>query len=102
MRETRQCQWLTPKLAEEMKSWLRSKTTIAELEDAVSQTKRFKGQPMLAQSERWFAFKAGMQENDEIWKFSSPDDTWENLCGSAGIALVHEGEIVDIYETLMN
>ncbi len=57
---------------------------------------------MLVQSERWEKFKAGTQENDEIWKFSSPGERWKNLCGMAGIALVSGGEVVDNYERFHN
>jgi hypothetical protein len=104
MRETRHCKWLTPKITTEMKSWLRIKTTIEELEAEVWQgkNKKLRGKPMLVQSERWEKFKAGTQENDEIWKFSSPGEMWKNLCGMAGIALVSGGEVVDNYERFHN
>ena len=34
-------------------------------------------------------------KGDELWEFDSPAELWEDLAGSAGIALVREGEVVD-------
>lgn len=35
-----------------------------------------------------------MQEGDELWTYSSPQLTWNDLAGEAGVALVRNGTIV--------
>ena len=45
---------------------------------------------------------AKMQENDELWEFTSPPDTWNRLCGRAGICLVRNGKVIDSFITMMN
>jgi hypothetical protein len=37
---------------------------------------------------------AEMRDDDELREFSSSSDSWEGLCGRAGIALVREGKII--------
>ena len=39
-----------------------------------------------------------MEPGDELWVFASSRESWENLAGCAGIALVRDGEVV--YETI--
>ena len=51
---------------------------------------------------RWRALVSKMQDADELWTFSSSDESWVHLGGRAGIALVRRGEIVDSIVTEMN
>jgi hypothetical protein len=46
--------------------------------------------------------KADMQPNDELWTFSSPPRTWEDLAGRAGIALVRDGQVIEVIVTMLN
>ncbi len=39
---------------------------------------------------------------DELWRFSSPPETWQRKCGSAGIALVRDRQIVHAIITMRN
>src|SRR5580692_3825247 len=52
--------------------------------------------------ERWKPFIAQMQPGDELWHFSSPPETWANMAGRAGYAIVRDGVIVHSLMTLMN
>jgi hypothetical protein len=87
------------------KEWLQKKITVAEAE-----AEHLVSDPRLGpvpvpfgfQNERWRAFLAKMQAGDELWTFSSSDESWQHLCGRAGISLVRNGEIVDSIVTLMN
>ena len=47
-------------------------------------------------------FKSKIQEGDELWRFSSPQESWEHLAGRAGICIVRDGEITDSLVTIMN
>ena len=44
----------------------------------------------------------GLQEGDELWEFRSPRESWANMAGRAGIALVRNGEVVASIVTRMN
>lgn len=48
------------------------------------------------------SWAAEMEPGDEIWTWSTPRWTWENLCGRGGLALVRDGKPVDHVMTLMN
>lgn len=50
----------------------------------------------------WRELLAKNPEGYEIWEYSSPPGSWEHLAGSAGIALVRNGEIVDSTEEKCN
>ena len=56
------------------------------------------------QWERTFSslFKARMTDRDELWEFSSPGQSWKNLCGRAGVALVRDGRPIAHVVTVMN
>jgi hypothetical protein len=44
------------------------------------------------------AFRA----EDEIWRFTTSGESWKNLCGRAGYALVRDGTVVETHVTIMN
>jgi len=50
--------------------------------------------------ERWKEFIRNMQPNDELWYYKSPKETWENLSGCAGYAIVRSGKIVSHLNTV--
>ncbi len=50
----------------------------------------------------WTALLNKMQEGDELYEFGSSDESWKNLAGREGIALVRKGEIVADIVTRMN
>jgi hypothetical protein len=58
--------------------------------------------PFGGQNDRWEALKTRMQPGDELWTFASSDQSWRDLAGRAGIALVRDGEIIDQLITMMN
>jgi hypothetical protein len=48
------------------------------------------------------SFRHPPKPNDEVWEFSSSQDSWAHLAGRAGLALVRERTVVDAYITMMN
>jgi hypothetical protein len=50
----------------------------------------------------WEALKRKMRPGDELYKFTSPRETWANLAGRAGIALVRQGEVIATMITRMS
>ena len=47
-------------------------------------------------------FKHKLEPGAEIYRYRSPDESWAQLAGSAGFALVRHGKIVDVIETTVN
>ncbi len=52
--------------------------------------------------EQWAKFRAQYQEGDEMRIFCSPKSTWHELAGRAGFAIVRDGEVVDVFVSVMN
>jgi hypothetical protein len=58
--------------------------------------------PFGALNAQWEALKARMQPGDELWSFASSAQSWQDLAGRAGVALVRHGEIIERLVTMMN
>lgn len=50
----------------------------------------------------WRELLAMMQDGDELWTFSTSNESWDNMAGRAGVSLVREGKIIDSIVTKMN
>jgi len=50
----------------------------------------------------WRELLAQMQDGDELWTFSTSDESWDNMAGRAGVSLVRRGKIIDSIVTMMN
>jgi hypothetical protein len=48
----------------------------------------------------WWAKR--MQPGDELWTWSTPRWTWEDLCGRGGFAIVRDGKPIYHSWTVMN
>lgn len=90
-------------------AWLGSKISVSEAETAHpgitdDRLTRFPdaAKPFGFDHAKWEALKAQMKAGDEIWTFSSPPESWENLAGRAGIALVRHGKPIVVLITDMN
>ena len=77
------------------KSCLRSPVSVQEIES------RKIGRPSPLDS-IWREFLEQMLETDELWQYSSSKEDWENLIGEAGVAIVRDGDVVDILTLLHN
>jgi len=97
------------------KSELIERKTVAELEaentlrpDQLSQSDQtgpraaMMLKPFAFLNDKWEALKARMQPGDELWTFASSPQSWRDLAGRAGIALVRNGQIVERLVTMMN
>jgi len=86
-------------------SWLLSRVTVEEAEQAESDHPDhpwIDGVPFGYTYRHWCAVKAVMQTGDELWKFCSPPDSWENLHGTAGYVLIREGRVIAQIITVEN
>jgi hypothetical protein len=91
------------------KAWLDKKVTIAEAEAEHpgirdERVQRFPdaAKPFGFKNGQWEAIKAAMQPGDELWTFVSPKESWENLAGRAGIAVVRDGNPIMVLTTMLN
>jgi hypothetical protein len=66
--------------------------------DKVAQ--KFAGRPFGILTDVWRTFVAQMEAGDELWSFSSPDETFSEKQGCQGFAIVRGGTIQDTLITL--
>ncbi len=86
-------------------AWLNQRTTVVEAEAAHMVRLEKLGPDPIAfgfQNGQWREVLALLQPGDELWNYSSPSETWQNLAGRAGIAVVRDGKVVATLMTLMN
>ncbi len=94
-------------------NWLRQKGTPEDFERARLERvaagfnlpfekvlQKFAARPFGALTDAWRSFIGRMQPGDELWSFSSPDDTFPKKLGCQGFAIVREGSIRDTLITL--
>ncbi len=87
------------------KEWLRKLVTVAEAEAAnMVQIDKLGPKPIPFGfiNDRWRALLSKLQEGDELWEFRSPPDSWANMAGRAGIALIRDGNVLDWIVSRMN
>lgn len=83
------------------KEWLQTRMSdgeIAALGTAQGRIPR-RARPLLEELRR---FKAKQKPGDELWYFDSPVERWQNLGGCRGLALVRDGEVVDMHILMEN
>jgi hypothetical protein len=87
------------------RDWLTKRLTVQDIEAEHSVRDERLGPdpvPFGFITDQWQALLARMEPGDELWAFSSPPETWQHLCGRAGIALVRNGEVIEAMTTMMN
>jgi hypothetical protein len=91
------------------KEWLQKPISVPEAEAAYpgitdDRVKRFPdaAKPFGFMNGEWEALKAEKRPGDELWTFSSPPESWQDLAGRAGLALVRNGAPVKILIGAMN
>lgn len=88
-----------------LKEWLHRKITVEECErEHLVEDERLGPAPVPFgfQYQKWLNVKRQIKKGDELWEFSSPPETWADLCGRAGICIVRDGDIIDSIVTMMN
>jgi hypothetical protein len=91
------------------KAWLDKKVSIEEAEALHPgvHDERVRSMPEIAKPfgflhGPWEELKAQLQPGDELWTFSSPAESWQNLAGRAGVAVVRDGNPIKVITTGMN
>ena len=85
--------------------WLTKKITLEQAEtDYLLQDDRISPYPVPFgfYNHQWKQLKSEMKDGDELWLFSSPIESWTNMCGRGGICIVRNGEVVKSMVTVMN
>ena len=88
--------------------WLVEQVTVAQAEAANPgiRDERVERNPNAAKpfgfnNEKWEALKALMKPGDELWIFSTPAESWQNLAGRRGIVLLRDGKAIAEIVTMM-
>ena len=91
------------------KEWLDRKISVAEAEAKYPgvHDERVRRMPEIAKpfgflNGKWEELKAAMRPGDELWTFASPAQSWQDLAGRAGVALVRDGTPITVITTSMN
>ena len=87
------------------KTWLTHRITTkiskTEFKDSKKDLRNV-SDPFNLETYNWDNLKSQMKEGDELWVFSSPNDTWRNLSGRAGVCIVRDGEIIKSEVSVLN
>ena len=59
-------------------------------------------QQMCSLNLAWMKKECGWKVGDELWRWSTPDETWEYMFGQAGYAVLRNGEVIWEATTEMN
>ena len=84
------------------RDWLRSPVGFGEIEAWLADRARTIGPAGDNIASDWQGLKAQMLPGDEIWYFSSGPESWRQLAGREGYALVRDGDVIDSLITGMN
>lgn len=71
-------------------AWLLRRVTLEEIAEASRTRDLIKPHD----SDEWEAFKAQVRNEDEIWLFTSPEESFLNVGGEIGYVLIRNGEQV--------
>jgi len=77
------------------KEWLRRRISVASVVASFERER-----PVARWLGEWQRLVGDMQPTDELWEFSSPQDSWDALAGRAGYVVVRDGGVVNSIVTL--
>jgi hypothetical protein len=80
------------------KSLLSRKATVPEWEAE----HMVDGVPFGGCNHEWVAMLSKMEPGDEVWFWSTDEESWRRMMGWEGMALVRAGEVIDSFLTAMN
>ncbi len=78
------------------------KVSVLEAENNHMESIDNKQIPFASNDDEWQAMLSKMQDGDELWEYTSPDEMWEMLAGREGIVLVRDGIVIDELLLIMN
>jgi hypothetical protein len=87
------------------RGWLRRRLTVREAEERNLVHHRALGGdavPFGFRNNEWRALLAKIADGDEIWEFRNSESSWQLLRGRAGVALVRDGEVIDVLITSLS
>jgi hypothetical protein len=91
------------------RSWLTERVSVEEAEKAsmptaqqLARNPKLPNKPFAFHNEEWKSLKSQIVHGDELWYFCSPPQTWRDLAGRAGLAVLRDGNVVHTMVVLMN
>ena len=82
--------------------WLKSPVAVEEIDAWQVERATLTGRPLTELAADWTALKARMLPGDEVWYFESGPESWRQLAGREGYALVRDGDVIEALVTGMN
>ena len=82
--------------------WLKAQVSVEEIDAWQAEIGKLRKRPRDLVPTEWEALKAKMLPGDEIWFFASDAESWRQLAGREGYALVRDGDVIDTFVTGMN
>lgn len=84
--------------------WLKEQVSVTEAEATHTYSKPpiIAGIPFGFANADWIEFKSLMQSGDELWFYSSPQESWDELMGTEGYVIIREGKIIAEMVTALN
>ena len=89
----------------EIRKWLKERLTVKQVEDYLrDMDKDWEKHGVSAQWLDYYnqQFRSVMQPEDELWLYDSGPESWEDLCGETGLALVRAGQVINAIMFRMN
>jgi len=84
----------------EIQSWLRRRAAITEMPTGELKWEASPTRPTLEVNRAWA--EEHMRPGDELWEYNTGGDSWANLCGEMGYAVVRGGRVVEFIMLMMN
>lgn len=60
------------------------------------------GTELLVRIEFLQSIRSEMNEEDQLWIFKSPDESWRYLAGRAGLSIVRDEKIIESYLLILS
>ncbi|MBO6560479.1 MAG: hypothetical protein JJ959_08080 [Nisaea sp.] len=88
------------------REWLEERISLIELDRKLIEMQRIPGGPgglfLSPKKDEMARIKLRMRKEDELWIYESPPETWINLGGRRGVALVRDGKPIENIVLSMN
>ena len=82
--------------------WLKAPVSAEEIDAWQAKVAELHKRPRDLVPTEWERLKAKMLPGDEIWFFASDAESWRQLAGREGYALVRDGDVIDTFVTGIN
>lgn len=80
--------------------WLREQLTAKQAQELLACGAGKDAETVARAVEEWV--RSNLEPGDELWYYDTGCDTWENLCGERGLAIVQGGQVKEFWMYELN